>query len=139
MLKDRSKLAEALQTFPDFIFKSLGMRFTSWFLAGILAGTATPESRNPKFSSATRGFTIVAIDAARLGDLEAYKAEISRILRESRSLNPMPGLANAEVPGSLEWQREQVHTQRGIPLTEEHLDVLQHIATEINVPVPWES
>ena len=139
MLKDRSKLAEALQTFPDFIFKSLGMRFTSWFLAGILSGTATPESHKPQFSSATRGFMIVAIDMARLGNLEAYKAEISRILRESRSLNPMPGLASAEVPGSLEWQREQEREQSGIPLTEEHLGMLQHIATEINIPIPWES
>ena len=139
MLKDRSKLPEALQTFPDFVFKSLGMRFTSWFLAGILAGTATPESRNPTFASATRGFTIVAIDVARLGDLEAYKAEIARILRESRSLNPMPGLASAEVPGSLEWQREQARVQSGIPLAEEHLGMLQCIATEIDVPVPWES
>ena len=139
MLKDRSKLAEALQTFPDFVFKSLGMRFTSWFLAGILAGTATPESSRPKFSSATRAFTLVAIDVARLGDLEAYKAELARIVRESRSLNPMPGLASAEVPGSLEWQREQTREHSGIPLTEDHLDMLQRIATEINVSVPWES
>ena len=139
MLKDRSKLAEALQTFPDFVFKSLGMRFTSWFLAGILAGTATPESRKPKFSSATRAFTLVAIDVARLGDLEAYKAELARILRESRSLNPMPGLASAEVPGSLEWQREQTRERSGIPMTEEHLDMLQRIATEVNVLAPWES
>ena len=139
MLKNRSKLAEALQTFPDFIFKSLGMRFTSWFLAGILAGTATPESSKPKFSSATRGFMIVAIDVAQLGDLEAYKKELSRILRETRSLNPMPGLTSAEVPGSLEWQREQTREQSGIPMTEEHLDMLQRIATEINVPIPWES
>ena len=138
MLKNRNKLAEALQTFPDFIFKSLGMRFTSWFLAGILAGTATPESSKPKFSSATRGFMIVAIDVSQLGDLEAYKAEISRILRESRSLKPMPGLTSAEVPGSLEWQREQEREQSGIPLTEEHLDMLQRIATEIDVPIPWE-
>ena len=139
MLKNRNKLAEALQTFPDFIFKSLGMRFTSWFLAGILAGTATPESSKPKFSSATRGFMIVAIDVAQLGDLEAYKKELSRILRESRSLNPMPGLTSAEVPGSLEWQREQTREQSGIPLTEEHLDMLQRIATEIDLPIPWES
>ena len=139
MLKDRSKLAEALQTFPDFIFKSLGMRFTSWFLAGILAGTATPESSKPKFSSATRGFMIVAIDVAQLGDLETYKKELSRILRESRSLNPMPGLTSAEVPGSLEWQREQEREQSGIPMTEEHLDMLQLIATETGVPILWES
>ena len=71
--------------------------------------------------------------------MEAYKAELARILRESRSLNPMPGLASAEVPGSLEWQCEQVREQSGIPLTDEHLNVLQRIATEINVSVPWES
>lgn len=137
MLKDRNKLAEALETFPDFIFKSLGMRFTSWLLSGILAGTATPESGSPRFSSASRGFMIVAIDVARLGDLEAYKKEVSRILRESRSLNPMPGLASAEVPGSLEWQREQERKQSGIPLTEEHIEMLQRIAEEMEVSVPW--
>lgn len=137
MLKDRTKLAQALQTFPDFIFKSLGMRFTSWLLAGILAGTATPESRTPAFLSATRGFVIVAIDMAQLGDLEAYKAEVARILRESRSLKPMPGLTRADVPGSLEWQREQARTQSGIPLTEDHRDLLQRIATELDVPLPW--
>ena len=139
MLKDRGKLAEALQTFPEFVFKSLGMRFTSWLLAGILAGTATPESRTPAFSSATRGFVIVAIDMAQLGDLEAYKIEVARILRESRSLNPMPGLTRADVPGSLEWQREQARTQSGIPLTEEHLDLLRRVAIESNVPIPWAS
>jgi L-2-hydroxycarboxylate dehydrogenase (NAD+) len=138
MLKDRTKLAEALQTFPDFIFKSLGMRFTSWLLSGILAGTATPESRSPVFSSASRGFMIVAIDVARLGDLEAYKNEVSRILRESRSLKPLPGLASAEVPGSLEWGREQERKQNGIPLAEEHMEMLQRIAEELNISVPWE-
>ena len=51
----------------------------------------------------------------------------------------MPGLASAEVPGSLEWQREQARVQSGIPLAEGHLDMLRRIATEINVPVPWES
>ena len=81
----------------------------------------------------------MAIDVARLGDLAAYKAELARILRESRSLNPMPGLASAEVPGSLEWQREQTREQSGIPLTEERLDVLRRIGTEVDVPVPWES
>ena len=138
MLKDRSKLEEALQTFPDFIFKSLGMRFTSWLLSGILAGTATPEARSPKFSSASRGFLIVAIDVARLGDLEAYKKEVSRILRESRSLKPMPGLASAEVPGSLEWQREQERMESGIPLSEEHIEMLQRVAEALSVAVPWE-
>ena len=74
---------------------------------------------------------------AQLGDLEAYKIEVARILRESRSLNPMPGLTRADVPGSLEWQREQARTQSGIPLTEEHLDLLRRVARESNVPIPW--
>jgi len=138
MLKDRTQLAEAMQTFPDFIFKSLGMRFTSWLLAGILAGTATPESSNSKFTRASRGFMIVAIDVGRLGDLDAYKKEVSRILRESRSLDPLPGLASAEVPGSLEWGREQSRKRSGIPLAKEHVELLQNLATDLNVVVPWE-
>ena len=138
MLKDRAKLTEAMETFPDFIFKSLGMRFTSWLLSGILAGTAMPDAHNTKYNKATRGFMIVAIDVGRLGDLDAYKAEVSRILRASRSLDPLPGLASAEVPGSLEWGREQERKKNGIPLAEEHMEMLQHIASDLNVAIPWE-
>lgn len=135
MLRDPSRLAEALETFPDFIFKSLGFKFVSTLLGGILAGTV-PEGKR-KFSGANRGFLIVALDPGVAQDAGDFKREVSRIISESRSLKPMPGLPTAELPGSLEWQREQTWRVEGVPLAEDHKDLLASVAKTLNLSVPW--
>lgn len=136
MLRDRTRLAEALDTFPDFIFKSLGIKFVSTLLGGILAGTV-PEGKRT-FAGATRGFLIVAFDPAHIQDGDWFKKEVSRIIAETRSLLPMPGLDRAAVPGSLEWEREQAWRVDGIPISEDHKTLLQSVADECQLPVPWE-
>jgi len=135
MLRDPSRLAEALETFPDFIFKSLGIKFVSTLLGGILAGTVPDGER--KFYGASRGFLIVALDPGQINDAGEFKREVSRIISETRSLKPMPGLNSAELPGSLEWEREKVWRVAGIPITEDHKMLLQSVAETQNVPVPW--
>ncbi|MBT3606092.1 MAG: hypothetical protein HN521_23735 [Candidatus Latescibacteria bacterium] len=137
MLRDPSRLAEALETFPDFIFKSLGFKFVSTLLGGVLAGTVPEGDR--KFSGANRGFLIVALDPGAVRDASDFKREVSRIVAETRSLKPMPGLPSAELPGSLEWQREQIWRVEGIPLAEDHKALLESVATTLNLSVPWEA
>jgi len=136
MLRDRARLAEALETFPDFIFKSLGIKFVSTLLGAILAGTVPEGDRT--FAGATRGFLIVAFDPGQIQDGDWFKKEVSRIIAETRSLLPMPGLDRAAVPGSLEWEREQVWRVDGIPIAEDHKTLLQSVADECQLPVPWE-
>jgi len=135
MLRDPNRLKEALETFPDLIFKSLGLKFVSTLLGGILAGTV-PEGER-KFAGATRGFLIVALDPAKLNEAGDFKREVSRIISETRSLKPMPGLASAELPGSLEWQREKDWRVEGIPMTESHKELLRSIADAQGLSVPW--
>ena len=137
MLRDRNRLAEALETFPDFIFKSLGIKFVSTLLGGILAGTV-PEGER-KFSGASRGFLIVALDPGQINDANDFKEEVSRIIAETLTLNPMPGLDSAVLPGTLEWQREQAWRVEGIPMADDHKTLLQSVADELNVPLPWEA
>lgn len=136
LLRDRSRLAEALETFPDLIFKSLGLKFVSTLLGGILAGTV-PEGER-KFAGATRGFLLMAFDPALANDARAFQQEVSRILSASRSLKPLPGFDTAELPGSLEWTREQRWREAGIPIAEDHKVLLQTIANELSLSVPWE-
>lgn len=137
MLRDPSRLSEALETFPDFIFKSLGIKFVSTLLGGILAGTV-PEGEQT-FSGANRGFLIVALDPGQVNDVGDFKQAVSRIVSETRSLKPMPGLDSAELPGSLEWQRENAWRVAGIPITEDHKMLLQSVADEWTLPLPWEA
>ena len=137
MLRDRSRLAEALETFPDFIFKSLGLRFVSTLLGGMLAGSAPDGEHDPRYSAAKRGFLIIAFDPAHAGDADAFFKDVARISAESRSLAPLPGLSSAELPGSLEWKRERTWASEGIPLTEAHRQILKNVSEELNIPLPW--
>ncbi|MDA0746553.1 MAG: Ldh family oxidoreductase [bacterium] len=135
MFRDSSRIEEAMERFPEALIKSLGLKFVSTLLGGILAG-ALPEGEG-KFSAASRGFTIVAFRLDTVGDVEGFKQEAARILRESMSLNPLPGQERAELPGSLEWKREQDWVNEGIPLGSAHREALAGVAGELGVEVAW--
>ncbi len=47
-------------------------------------------------------------------------------------------LPSAELPGSLEWQRERDWSKTGIPLADMHVELLTQIADDLNLTVPWE-
>ena len=79
----------------------------------------------------------MALDPAKLNEAGDFKREVSRIITETRSLKPMPGLASAELPGSLEWQREKDWRVAGIPMTESHKELLRSIADAQGLAVPW--
>lgn len=124
----------ALPEYPKAVFASLGMKFVSTLLGGMLAGSVAQTER--KFSGASRGFLFVAIDPAEIGDADAFKAEVARIIRESRELRPIAGTDSAELPGSREWQREQDWAREGIPIPDEHLAILKDVEAEVAIPLP---
>ena len=137
MFKGMDQVEKAMQTFPDPVFKSLGIRFISTILAGAMAGAIPADQPEPAFSGASRGFFIVAVHPGHLGDLETFTQEVRRILSESLKQKPLPGLDTAEIPGSREWKREQAWAKEGIPITKEHQHLLSTIAQDLNVQIPW--
>ena len=130
----RDHAEAALPEFPKAVFASLGMKFVSTLLGGLLAGSVEQTER--KFKGASRGFLFVAIDPAEIGDAKAFKDEVARIIRETRELNPIAGTDSAELPGSREWQREQDWAREGIPIPTEHLEILKKIKDELGIPLP---
>ena len=137
MFRNRSLLEEAMQRFPEAIFKSLGLKFVSTLLGGILAGGASAPERTDAFPGANRGFLIVAFQPNALGDAEKFLGEVARIVTASRELPPIPGQESAEVSGSLEWQRERDWAIEGIPLGKQHRELLEKVARDSGVEVPW--
>ena len=125
--------------FGKSVFGSLGMRFVSTLLGGVLAGTVAPQDQPCPFSAATRGFFLLVIDPALVGDADAFRAEVRRVIDTSLSLNPMAGTNAAALPGSLEWQRETTWAASGIPIVDEHRDALETIAMELGLDLPpWD-
>ena len=137
MFKGRDEVQNAMQTFPDPVFKSLGIRFISTILAGAMAGLLPSDHPTPQFAGASRGFFIVAVHPGHIGNLETFTQEVSRIISESLKLNPLPGLDTADVPGSREWKREQAWAKEGIPINRDHQNLLSIIARDVNVQIPW--
>ena len=121
--------------FHKSVFGSLGMKFVSTLLAGVLSGAMDEGSRT--FSAATRGFMLVAIDPELIGDGDAFRASVREIIDASLMLPPMAGTDEAALPGTLEYRREQEWRVTGIPLALDHVKLLEEIGAELNVaPAP---
>jgi LDH2 family malate/lactate/ureidoglycolate dehydrogenase len=130
----RDHAEAAMPDFSKAVFASLGMKFVSTLLGGMLAGSVAQTER--KYKGASRGFLFVAIDPAEVGDAESFKSDVTRIIRETRELKPIAGTDSAELPGTREWQREQDWTRDGIPIPDVHLTILKDVETEIGIPLP---
>jgi LDH2 family malate/lactate/ureidoglycolate dehydrogenase len=136
MFRDPTRLEEAMQRFPEAVIKSLGIKFVSTLLGGMLAGSMPEPERNDDFSAAIRGFLIVAFRLEPLGDATHFLSEVTRIIAATRALKPMPGLESAEVPGSIEWQRERDWAVEGIPVGKQHRELLEAVARELGGITP---
>lgn len=125
--------------FGKSVFGSLGMRFVSTLLGGLLAGASTADTAS-NWSAATRGFFYVVIDPALVGDGDAFRAEVRRIIDTSLELQPMRGTDTAALPGTLEWRREREWVTEGIPVSADHQERLEMIALELGLDLPpWDN
>lgn len=122
--------------FGKSVFGSLGMRFVSTLLGGLLAGTAGTHEPAQTYDGATRGFLLVVIDPGLVGDADAFRAGVRRVIDASLTLAPMAGTDTAAVPGTLEWQREAKWAASGIPIPDDHREMLDAIAMDLGLGLP---
>lgn len=138
LFPQRDRLDEALVAFPQAVVKSLGLRFVTTLLGGVLPNTVGEgEPPGDARLDYTCGFLIVVIDPGAIGGTEAYLREVGRIIGETRTLPPMPGLTSAELPGSLEWERERAWAVEGIPLSDTHRALVERLADQMQIAPPW--
>ena len=133
----RDQLEKVMVNYPGPIFKSMGLRFVSWILGGALAGDIEPSDRVSAYPGANRGYLIVAIHPDVVGSADTFKQEVGRIMDACRQMDPIKGQATAETPGSLEWRREREWSKEGIPIGDEHRKLLEKVAADLSVDVPW--
>ena len=86
----------------------------------------------------SRGLVFVAIDPDLIGDGDAFRASVRQIIDESLRLPPMRGTDEAALPGTMEYRRENERRVGGIPMPEDHREMLEGVAAELGVaPPPW--
>lgn len=133
-------LEAAFEQSPGAFFKMLGLSHVSHALGGFMAGIwllDKPPDPPEIWEGANQGAFIVAIDVSRFRPLEAYKAEIDQHIREARAMRPAPGYDRADLPGGLEWEREQEWADIGIPVGERHQEQLRRVAARVGIAIPF--
>jgi len=124
--------------FPATFFKGLGLAALFQALGGILAGIYKPEVQAPLSRwESNQGSFIVMFDIKRFMPVDEFKKEMDRYIGEARRMKPFPGQERAELPGGLEWQRQEEYSREGIPVAPDHQQSLEEIAAKLGVATPF--
>ena len=123
---------------PALVFKTLGLGAVIQSLGAILPGIYRPEIQEPQSPwSANQGAFVAFFDVERFLPIEEFKKEMDRFIGQARDMQPLPGTERAELSGGMEWAWEEEHLQTGIPVGVEHRKILEDIAAELGVEVPF--
>lgn len=130
---------EFFEHMPGTFFKMLGFGLVSHALGGILAGIVTQHEESARWPDVNQGAFFVVIDVAQLTDVKTYERQMDEFLAALKKMDPAPGLGEAHAPGALEAERERRWSTEGIPVGEQHRQVLQGVADELSIEPPWVS
>lgn len=136
----RLPLDQAFENSPAAFFKMLGLSHVSHALGGFMAGIwlfDKPPDPPTIWEGANQGAFIAAFDISRFRPIDEFKAEMDQHIHDARQMQPAPGYDRADLPGGLEWEREQEWTEIGIPIGEAHQDQLKNVAERVGIPVPF--
>ena len=136
----RLPLDQAFEQSPAAFFKMLGLSHVSHALGGMIAGIwlfDKPPDPPTIWEGANQGAFIAAFDISRFRPIDEYKAEVDRHIQDARNMQPAPGYDRSDLPGGLEWEREQEWSEIGIPIGEDHQHQLKSVAERVGITPPF--
>lgn len=128
---------EALfERMPKTYFKAMALSAAVRGLGGVFAGIYREECNNPLWE-AGQGAFIAVVNVAHFMPVDELKEEMDRFVGAARRTKPLPGMASAELAGGNEWFWDRENAEKGIPLGDEHQQVLQEEADKLGVETPF--
>ncbi len=119
-------------------YKGYGLAMVLGLLAGTLNGAALGRDVvdfNKDDATATNtGQFVLAIDVKVFADVDTFKRDVDRIVREMRSSERLPGIDRIRVPGEGSAATFVERSRDGIPIPPDLLRVLQSLAEDLAVP-----
>ncbi len=119
-------------------YKGYGLAMVLGLLAGTLNGAALGRDVvdfNKDDATATNtGQFVLAIDVKVFADVDTFKRDVDRIVREMRSSERLPGIDRIRVPGEGSAATFVERSRDGIPIPPDLLLVLQSLAEDLAVP-----
>ncbi len=132
---------QALELFTEMqgtFFKMLGFSLVCHALGGIASSMVSREESGPRqWEGVNQGAFFLVIDLGQLIDPETHRRQMDEFIAGLRQLQPAPGLDRADAPGGLEHEHEREWVREGIPVGEEHQEILEKAGTDLGLPTPW--
>ena len=132
---------QLFQNIPAAFFKFIGLGAVAHMLGGFMAGIwmFDSEVNSDTWEGANQGAFICAIDISRFRDPDSFKQEVDRHQRNIQRMTPAPGYDQSNLPGTLEYQREQEWAQIGIPISPDHQSTLNRVAEKLDLDLLFAS
>jgi LDH2 family malate/lactate/ureidoglycolate dehydrogenase len=121
---------------PATFFKAMALSAAIRALGGVFAGIYKSEYCDEKWES-NQGSFIAVVNVAHFMPVDELKAEMDRFVGEARKTKPLPGMESAELAGGNEWGWDKENVEKGIPIGDEHRQVLQDEADKLGVETPF--
>lgn len=127
---------ELFDRLPNSFFKSMALSAAIRSLGGVFAGIYRESVRKSKWES-NQGAFIAVINVAHFMPVDELKTEMDRFISEARKMRPVPGMDSTELAGGNEWLWDKENKTNGIPLSDEHINLLQIEADSLDVQTPF--
>jgi LDH2 family malate/lactate/ureidoglycolate dehydrogenase len=135
-LTDPALSAEGL-LLPLGGYKGSGLALVLGLLAGPLNGAAFGRDvfdfNADDESACNTGHFIIALDVSRFVALKDFTAEVDRHLRDLRGSRTLPGFDAIRLPGAERRRRRADRLRDGVPMPQELIAQLDHLAAELDV------
>jgi LDH2 family malate/lactate/ureidoglycolate dehydrogenase len=130
-----------LTLIPAAFAKSIGYTAVATLLGGGLAGITLPEAGAVarRWPGARMGGMVLAIHVDSVVPEAVFRGEVDRLVKDVReTYEPMPGTAEAQLPGGIEKERLELHVRDGIHYGEMEQSAARKVSERLGVPLPWE-
>ena len=121
---------------PAPFFKSFGLSNIIQVLGGAVAGIYLDHCTQGPWI-ANQGAFIAVFDTAHLMPEGQVQAQVDQYVGDARKMHPVPGTERAELTGGNEWALERENRERGIPLGDEHRQMLEGLAADWGINPPF--
>jgi L-2-hydroxycarboxylate dehydrogenase (NAD+) len=118
-------------------YKGYGLSLIVGILAGTLNGAAMGSQVvdfNKDFTTTTNtGQAIAIIDPSAFGDIDEFKQNVDRLVRELRGADRMPGVDRIWLPGEQSHQKRIDHEKHGVLLAPSLVKQLGELAAQLKI------
>ncbi len=118
--------------------RGFGMAMVASILTGALSGGKLPYQKKGSPSAEGSEHFLLAIDPAQFGDAESFSRKICEMRSSIRDLPSVSSGSDILVPGDRRTVAEIDIKEHGLPLHLTDIEMLETLAREHKVDIPWE-